>query len=85
MKVHQPCCPECGSPAIGTLERLSGVAMFGEGVAAPDLDVEYSGWAEIWWDEQSTVHQNEDAPESPVNLPLVCCAQGHNWPSSIDW
>lgn len=83
MKIHLPHCPECGDLAIGTVERLSGraeVIPLGD-----DGTTEYSGWTEVWWDEQRTAHQNEDSPESPDNLPLVCCEHGHEWPTRIDW
>ena len=83
MKLHKPLCPECGEPAHGTVERLSGYAQFTP--LKEDGSTEYSGWTEIWWDEQRTVHQKEDAPEGPDNLPLVCCPNGHDWPTAIDW
>ena len=83
MKIHQPQCPECGEPARGTLERLCGCAEFA-GEPGPDTPVEYSGWTEIWWDEQRSVHE-KDAPEGPDNLPLVCCENGHSWPTPMDW
>ena len=28
MKLEKPLCPECGEPAVGTLERLKGCAQF---------------------------------------------------------
>ena len=84
MKLHTPLCPECSEPAHGTVERLSGYAAFA-GVPGTDSQVDYSGWTEIWWDEQRTVHQNDDAAEGPDNLPLVCCSNGHSWPTAIDW
>jgi hypothetical protein len=84
MKLHKPTCPECGEPARGTVERLCGCAEFA-GEPGPDTPVEYSGWTEIWWDEQRTVHQKKGAPEGPDNLPLVCCPNGHSWPTAIDW
>jgi hypothetical protein len=84
MKVHTPLCPECGESARGTVERLGGCAQFA-GEPNADTPVEYSGWTEIWWDEQHTVLQVEDTPEGPENLPLVCCPNGHSWPSQIDW
>ena len=82
MKIHQPTCPECGEAAVGTVERLMGRAEFT--TVADDGTTEYSGWTEIWWDEQRTVHQ-KDAPKGPDNLPLVCCPNGHSWPTAIDW
>ncbi len=86
MKLHNPNCPECGEPAHGTLERLTGYAQFAD-VPEPGKAVEYSGSTEIWWDEQKTVHQHDDptVPEAPDNLPLVVCHNGHTWPTVIDW
>jgi hypothetical protein len=86
MKLHKPLCPDCGEPAHGTVERLAGYAQF-VGEPGPETSVEYSGWTEIWWDEQHTVHQKDDrnVPEGPDNLPLVCCPNGHTWPTAIDW
>jgi hypothetical protein len=83
MKIHQPQCPECGELAIGTVERLSGRAEFTP--LRSDGTTEYSGWTEVWWDEQRTAHQDDTQPESPTNLPLVCCDNGHSWPTAIDW
>ena len=83
MKLHKPLCPECGEPAHGTVERLSGYAQFTP--LKEDGSTEYSGWTEIWWDEQRTVHQKEDGPEGPDNLPLVVCPNGHDWPTAINW
>jgi hypothetical protein len=83
MKLHKPICPECGEPANGTVERLSGRADFSPPGA--DGTTEYTGWTEIWWDEQRTAHQKDRAPEGPNNLPLVCCPNGHEWPTAIDW
>ena len=82
MRLSDPLCPECGEPACGTVERLSGYAEF-LGVPGTDDEIEYSGWTEIWWDEQRTVQQNENAPPGPDNLPLVCCANGHVWATGI--
>ena len=84
MKLHEPLCPECGEPAKGTLEQLSGRADFNID-PGPGVDVDYGGWTEIWWDEQRTVLEHEDKPEGPENRPLVCCPNGHTWPTVIDW
>ncbi len=83
MRLHQPFCPQCGEPAKGTVERLSGRAEFLP--VNEDGTTEYSGWTEIWWDEQKTIHQHNTTPESPDNLPLVICENGHDWPTAIDW
>ncbi len=42
-----------GMPAIGTVERLSGVAKFLT-VEARDCEATYEGTTEIWWDDQRT-------------------------------
>lgn len=84
MKLHTPMCPDCGEPAHGTLERLTGYAQF-DGVPTTDNDVNWGGWTEIWWDEQRTGLQDDQQPEGPGNLPLVCCPNGHTWPTLIDW
>jgi hypothetical protein len=84
MKLHVPLCPTCGAPAHGTVERLSGVAEFGE-VPAPDGEVDYFGETEVCWDGQQTALQDDSKPEGPENLPIVCCAEGHDWPTAIDW
>lgn len=84
MKLSVPLCPECGLPARGTVERLSGVAEF-DREPGPDVDVEYSGRTDVWWDGQRTAYQREDAEESAENLPLVICREGHEWPTAIDW
>ena len=34
---------------------------------------------------QRTVLEHEDKPEGPENRPLVCCPNGHTWPTVIDW
>ncbi len=83
MKLHTPLCPECGAPAQGTLERISGRADFNID-PGPDVEVEYGGETDIWWDEQRTVLERDDAPESPTNRPVVCCPNGHTWATVID-
>lgn len=82
MKLHVPNCPTCGLPARGTVERLIGVAVFG-GEPEPDGEVEYFGETEICWDDQRTMLQRDSKPKGPDNLPLVCCENGHDWPTQI--
>ncbi len=84
MRLHSPLCPKCGAPARGTLDRLPGRADFNMEPGV-DVDVEYGGNTEIWWDEQRTVLEHDDEPEGPTNRPIVCCHNGHTWPSVIDW
>ena len=83
MRLHTPMCPQCGEPANGTLECLSGRADFNI-EPGPGIDVDYGGWTEIWWDEQRTILERGDEPEGPDNRPLVCCPNGHTWPTVID-
>lgn len=47
-----PVCPTCGGDAIGTVERLDGVALFAR---AEDGFAIYSGTTEINWEGQETV------------------------------
>jgi len=83
MRLHMPLCPECGKPANGTLERLTGRADF-DGVPGPGTDVEHGGWTDIWWDDQRTALERDGEPEGPDNRPMVCCENGHVWPTAID-
>jgi len=46
MRLHTPLCPECGEPANGTLERLTGRADF-DGVPGTDTDVGHGGWTDV--------------------------------------
>ena len=83
MRLRTPFCPECGEPANGTVERLAGRAEF-DGVPGPGIDVDFSGSTDIWWDGQRTALERDGEPEGPSNRPLVCCANGHEWPTAID-
>lgn len=82
MVLKDPFCPECGEPANGTLERLSGRADFDK-VPGHGVDVEFGGWTEVCWDDQRTLLEREGEPEGPDNRPLACCANGHTWPTEI--
>ena len=62
-------CPECGEMARGSLETVAGVAEF---ELAPDGAVRYTGYTDVWWDEQRTV------ADEGGNVRLVC-PQGHDW------
>ncbi len=62
-------CPECGQTARGTVEVLAGCAEFevrGDGEAV------YSGYTEVWWDEQ----RSERNEAGRVHL---VCPSGHDW------
>jgi len=67
-------CPTCQAPARGTVERLTGVALLSE----PDADgrVEYTGWTDVWWDEQRSVTDKRG------RVRLICHA-GHEWWAEI--
>ena len=84
MILHTPHCPACGEPAIGTLERLTGRSDFAND-PGPGVDVDYSGWTEVFWDEQRTALERDRDAGSPTNRPLVCCHNGHTWPTEIDY
>jgi hypothetical protein len=62
-------CPECGEMARGTIETVTGVAEFD---IADDGSVTYSGYTDIWWEEQQTV------TDEGGNVRLVC-PKGHDW------
>jgi hypothetical protein len=83
MRLHEPTCPECGEPARGTFERLTGCAEF-DVAPGPGADVEYQGTTDIWWDDQRTALERDGEPSGPSNRPMVCCTNGHNWPTAID-
>jgi hypothetical protein len=84
MRLLAPLCPECGKPANGTLERLAGRAEF-DGAPGLGTDVGYSGFTDVWWDEQRTALERDGEPRGPGNRPMVCCANGHVWPTAIDY
>ncbi len=67
-------CPECGEMARGTLETITGVAEF---VVAADGSIEYTGYTNIWWDEQRTV------TDAGGYVRLVC-PNGHDWAAQGD-
>ena len=66
-------CPECGEMARGTLETVTGVAEFD---IADDGSVTYSGYTDVWWEEQHTVE------DEGGNVRLVCHC-GHDWSARI--
>ena len=69
MRLEPLFCPECGEMARGTLETVSGVAEF---ELAQDGAVEYTGYTDVWWDEQRTL------ADEGGNIRLVC-PKGHDW------
>lgn len=67
-------CPECNEPARGSVEALSGVAVFTD--PAPDGSVDYEGDTQIWWDEQKTVRDRQGRVQ-------LICHNGHDWFSEV--
>lgn len=74
MRLDSPLCPECGEPAIGTLDTIQGVAMF-DGDPSKGL-VEYSGGTKISWDTQQVRHDNQGQV-------FVTCDNADTWWSRI--
>lgn len=72
MKLSEPTCPECGEPAIGTVDRIPGIAMFHY---VPGGYVEWTGDTHIDWDGQQT--------EEIDGLSVVKCVNGHEWTTEI--
>ncbi len=60
----------CGGAIVGTLERLSGVALANlSHNACGAVDVDHQGETEIWWDEQRTVTRDGET--------VFVCEHGH--------
>lgn len=78
MRLEKPSCPECGAPAIGTLDRIPGVALFDPGDDPTQGPVEYVGETDVDWDGQQT--ETDPMSEDPI----VVCANGHTWDTAID-
>jgi len=77
MKLSKPCCPECGKPAIGTIENVVALSTFsGNPSRGP---VEYDGFTEMGYspDEQKTV-KNEEGEQQ------VACKNHHRWFTNIE-
>ncbi len=62
-------CPECGAMARGTLETIPGLAEF---APAADGSIEYTGYTNVWWDEQRTVVDEG-------GYVRLACPNGHDW------
>ena len=74
MKIHIPNCPECGSVAAGTLERLRAIAELDE---VKKGEFQYSGHTEHMPDTQHSVTDGD-------GLYTLVCLHGHQWQSQID-
>jgi len=62
-------CPECGLPAKGTIETITGLALL---TLDDDGEAEYTGETEIDWNNQIAKH--DDAGND-----LLECSAGHQW------
>jgi hypothetical protein len=69
-------CPVCNEIAKGTIETLKGCAQFDP----PDDEgkVNYSGYTEVFWDEQKTV-------TNLIAYAQLVCPAGHDWFSPVEW
>lgn len=74
MIIRNPKCPTCGQLAVGTVEKIVGVALV---IHSDDDTQEYEGTTEIDWNAQQTERDNND-------LPFVCCDNGHQWATEIE-
>jgi hypothetical protein len=74
MKIGVPNCPECNSPARGTVETQLACAEFEQN---SDGTLKYSGWTENLSDEQETNRNKKGQIE------LICDNQ-HRWFSKME-
>lgn len=73
MKIEIPNCPKCNSQARGTVETLTACAEFDQEDAAAPI---YSGYTEVFWEEQKTNRDNDGRVE-------LICHNHHSWFSRI--
>jgi hypothetical protein len=72
-------CPECGEKAQGTVEVITGCALFGP--INQDGSLDYACDTEIWWDDQRTVTDKGEGSRV-----LLICPGAHQWFSDvIEW
>ncbi len=76
MKLKTLQCPKCGEMAQGTVETLSGCALFGP--INEDGSIDYAGETKICWDAQKTV-----VDEGNANSVLLICPNAHQWFSDV--
>jgi hypothetical protein len=63
-------CPECGTPAKGTVDTVPGLALL---VIDEDTgEAEYGGYTEVWWDDQTTDRDSQGRH-------ALACENGHRW------
>lgn len=73
MKLLIPKCPQCGNPAVGTVDTVPGVALFDGNPSTGEVN--YAGTTEVDWDGQETRKQEAN--------PLVTCGD-HEWATAIE-
>jgi hypothetical protein len=74
LKIESPNCPRCGSLACGTAETLSACAEFD---SSPAGTLTYSGYTEVFWDEQKTNLDTDRRTE-------LICGNMHRWFSRME-
>jgi hypothetical protein len=74
LKIEIPNCPDCNSPARGTVEILPACAEIEFG---PDGTAEYSGYTAPVWEEQETKRDSRGLVE-------LVCENGHHWLSKME-
>jgi hypothetical protein len=62
-------CPECGKIAVGTIEKLTGLALIS---FTAEGEAFYDGETKIDWDSQKTDRDS-------WNRATLECAEGHQW------
>jgi hypothetical protein len=76
MKLAKPLCPECGSVAEGTVERVMGVAYLDD---SDDPSVrDHSGYSRMWWETSETSENKKGEVE-------LVCPNGHDWFSPVEY
>jgi hypothetical protein len=66
-------CPECGEPARGVLETVSGLALLD---IDEDGSAEYAGETKMYWDSQ-VMDLTDD------NMATLGCPRGHQWQAKL--
>ena len=74
LKIEIPNCPECNSPARGTVEIIPGCAEFDQDSDGAPV---YSGYTEASWEEQETNSDGEGRVE-------LVCENSHRWFSKLE-
>lgn len=74
LKIETANCPECNSPARGTVEALPACAEFER---ASDGTTEYTGYTEPLWEEQQSVRDRFGRVQ-------LICGNGHSWFSKME-